>query len=256
MARRTRRTKKTRRVKRVRRSTKTRRTRKTRGLHAAKVNNRVLKLTLLLPLTNLTAQAAGGPGPAAPALAYGQQFTTDISQYPRAVQFQQLYQQYRITSMRVMLKPNANVAFNQAQYTGGIGAAFSANLPYVQAFPWSGVALTSTPGTFTESWFDQMGVNPIPFTRPLSVGQKPVVYQSATVPNQAGPTLVADLMPRRSPWLTTFNNTGALDTTTHYGPIARVVTSPLAAPDVTYKGPGQYQVRVTVEFRGPTYVAR
>lgn len=226
------------------------------SLRASSVNNKKVKLTLYTQQTAMPVLGSALPG--APGGSYGGQIFFNIAQFPRAVAFQALYQAYRISSVHVEFLPTANVAFNQGQF-GAVpadGPNWSAPMPYGMAMPWTGlpIAAAALPTTLTEGFFANMGCPEKPFTHALHVGQKPVVYTPA-VRAPGVPVLLNTVMPKKSPWITTFDDTGALDTTRHWGPLYRFQAQPTGVGVGAQQNVvGYYRLKVNVEFIKPTMV--
>lgn len=231
------------------------------ALRASSANNKKVKLTLYTPQIQMP--DLNGSLPGQPGKAYGGQITFNISQFPRAVAFQALYQAYRITSVYVEFLPTANVAFNQGQFGPAPAAPtdgpnWSAPIPYGMAIPWSGlpIAAASWPTTMTENFFSNMGCPEKPFTHALHVAQKPVVYAPAiSYPAGVVTSLLSTMMPKKSPWITSFDQTGALDTTKHFGPLYRFQAQPTGIGHSAQQNVvGYYRLKVNIEFIKPTLV--
>jgi len=124
----------------------------------------------------------------------------------------------------------------------------------VQAIRWLNAAVTSY--QVTDLFMSELGVTPTMFNKEVCVSQKPVVGNA--IKGMSTGTIGQGLQIKASPWIATTMADGTIDSTTHFGPIVRVVQQPLQANTVQTGGgtpspPGYVQLRLVVEFRKPAF---
>ena len=214
--------------------------------HEAETSAYGTHLTCLTQRTALTQLAD--------ATAWGGQYATYIQGFPRAAAMMALFQEYRIVRMDVIVQPSANVSAQSAGSTAD--TAQNASLAYVQAIRWVNAAVTSV--QITDLFMSELGVTPTMFNKEVCVSQKPVV--SSAIKNNSNNTVTNGLMIKASPWIACTMGDGTIDTTTHFGPIVRVVQQPVQAsttviPGGTPSPPGFVQLRLVVEFRKPAFLS-
>ncbi|CAO0821604.1 hypothetical protein DFAR_240002 [Desulfarculales bacterium] len=126
----------------------------------------------------------------------------------------------------------------------------------MQAIRWVNAAVTSF--QVTDLFMSELGVTPTMFNKEVCVSQKPVVANA--IRNSSSNTITDGLTIKASPWIATVMGNGNVDTTTHFGPIVRVVQQPIQAsttviPGGTPSPPGYVQLRLVVEFRKPAFAS-
>jgi len=195
--------------------------------------------------------------PALPDGSWGGQVYANMALFPRAAAMAKLFQEYRITRLDYLLQPNSNIAgvtVVTAPPTGNPVPYASASMPYLQGLKWLNAPKIAS--DVTDLFMSEVGVTPIMFERECVITQKPIVnYNIAnSVSATAAPT--TSLAVKQSPWIATTTAAALADSTTHWGPIVRIVQQPSNAVDptapTTITSPGWYQVRCTFEFRKPS----
>jgi len=206
-------------------------------------------------LTALTVRVAL---PILPDGSWGGQVYANMALFPRAAAMAKLFQEYRITRMDYLLQPNSNVSGVTAVEqtapapTPAYSIISSASMPYLQGLKWLNAPKIAA--DVTDLFMSECGVTPTMFNKECVITQKPIVNYN--IANSVSPTaaVTTSLAVKQSPWIATTTAAALADSTTHWGPIVRVVQQPQTS--VTIDGtavypPGYYQVRCTFEFRKP-----
>ena len=196
--------------------------------------------------------------PVLPDGAWGGQVYANMALFPRAAAMAKLFQEYRITRLDYLLQPIANIAGNTTLLgstpTGGFFAPQTAAMPYLQGLKWMNAPKVAS--DVTDLFMSEVGVTPVMFNQECVITQKPIVNVNIANSVSATAASTTALAVKQSPWIATTTAAAAADSTTHWGPIVRIVQQPINSADPTNPAvtvsPGYYQVRCTFEFRKPS----
>jgi len=194
--------------------------------------------------------------PVLPDLAWGGQVYANMALFPRAAAMAKLFQEYRITRLDYLLQPNATIygATTATAITGGVATSQTASACYLQGLKWLNAPKVAS--DVTDLFMSEVGVTPVIFNKECVITQKPIVNYNIANSVSATAAATTALAVKQSPWIATTTAAAAADSTTHWGPIVRIVQQPVNTSDGDVPplavSPGYYQVRCTFEFRKPS----
>lgn len=158
----------------------------------------------------------------------------DLTQFPRALDVADNFQEYRIKRVEFLYTPNFD--------TYVPGSVAPASVPYL----WSKRLVVPAPTAYTLDFLKTMGAKPKRFDdKTIREVYRPNILQTAALQNGAAANLVRPIM---SPWLSTHQQDGAMDNTAHFTHNfwGQQDITPTPAQQL-----GSIQVNVYFEFRKP-----
>lgn len=197
--------------------------------------------------------------PVLPDGAWGGQVYANMALFPRAAAMAKLFQEYRVTRLDYLLQPNASVYGTTSNTAYAVPGSYfpqaTGSACYLQGLKWLNAPKIAS--DVTDLFMSEVGVTPTLFDKECVITQKPIVNYNVANSVDAAAAPTTALAVKQSPWLATTTAAALADSTTHWGPIVRVVQQPIATTTGIQatppaQSPGYYQVRCTFEFRKPS----